>query len=250
MTKAMLLDISHAVAMRNRHFQRRVNAAGVSSFTTLQKATVAVRMLAYGGPADRLDEYIRMGQSTILECINKFTRTMVQEYGDIYLREPNAEDIARLLEVAELRGFPGMLGSINCMNWEWEKCPTALHGQFRGHHKKPKIILEAVGSYDRWICHAFFGTPGSCNDINVLHRSPVFDNLARGSAPEVHYTMNGNDYNMSYYLADGIYPPCATLISGYSSPQMNKQRHFAKEQSRYRRMSNVHSVSGKQNMQS
>jgi hypothetical protein len=41
---------------------------------------------------------------------------MVQEYGDIYLRELNTEDIARLLEVAERRGFPRMLGSIDCMH--------------------------------------------------------------------------------------------------------------------------------------
>jgi hypothetical protein len=69
----------------------------------------------------------------------------------------------------------------------------------------------------------------------VLHRSPVFNNLARGSAPEVHYTVNGNDYNMGYYLANRIYPFWTTLISGYSSPQTNKQRHFAKEQSMYRK---------------
>jgi hypothetical protein len=106
-------------------------------------------MLVYGGSADRLDEYIHMGQCTILEYVNKFTRTMVQEYRDIYLREPNAEDIARLLEVAEQRGFSGMLDSIDCMHWEWEKFPTTLHDQFRGHHKKPTIILEAVASYDR-----------------------------------------------------------------------------------------------------
>jgi hypothetical protein len=58
-------------------------------------------MLAYGGPADPLNEYICRGESIILECVNKFTRTMVQEYGDVYLREPNAKDIARLLKVAE-----------------------------------------------------------------------------------------------------------------------------------------------------
>jgi hypothetical protein len=57
-----------------------------------------------------------MGQNTILECVNKFTRTMVQKYGDIYLREPNTEDIARLIEVAEQRGFSGVLDSINYMN--------------------------------------------------------------------------------------------------------------------------------------
>jgi hypothetical protein len=121
MLKAMFLDISHAIATRNQYFRRRVNAAEVPSFTTLQKVTVAMCMLAYGGPTDRLDEYIRMGESIILECVRKITRTMVQEYRDIYLKGPNAEDIARLLEVAKERGFSRMLDSIDCMHWEWEK---------------------------------------------------------------------------------------------------------------------------------
>jgi hypothetical protein len=37
------------------------------------------------------------------------------------------------------------------------------------------MILEAVATYDLWILHAFFGMPGTNNDVNVLHRSPVFD---------------------------------------------------------------------------
>jgi hypothetical protein len=44
-----------------------------------------------------------------------------------------------------------MLGSIDCMHWEWEKCPISLHGEYRGG-----MILESVASYDL------------CNDINVL----------------------------------------------------------------------------------
>ena len=43
-----------------------------------------------------------------------------------------------------------------------------LHGMSRGHKKVPTIILEAVASKDLWIWHAFFGMPGSHNDINVL----------------------------------------------------------------------------------
>jgi chemotaxis protein CheY-P-specific phosphatase CheC len=101
MTKAMFIDICHSVARRKGYFQRTENAAGVLCFTTIQKVAAAVHMLAYGGPADHLNEYIRMGESIILECVNKITRTIVQEYGDIYLREPNEQDIARLLEVAE-----------------------------------------------------------------------------------------------------------------------------------------------------
>ncbi|XP_071740883.1 uncharacterized protein [Rutidosis leptorrhynchoides] len=47
----------------------------------------------------------------------------------------------------ELHGFPGMLGSIDCMHWAWEKCPNAWKGHFtRGDHGYPTIMLEAVAS--------------------------------------------------------------------------------------------------------
>ncbi|XP_048611876.1 uncharacterized protein LOC111211738 [Brassica napus] len=45
-----------------------------------------------------------------------------------YLQSPTAEDLQRLLDVGEVRGFPGMIGSIDCMHWEWKNCPTAWKG--------------------------------------------------------------------------------------------------------------------------
>jgi hypothetical protein len=169
MCKAMFIDICHAVVARNDYLKRKPNAVGLPGFTTVQKITVVLRILAYGGSADLLDEYFRMGKTTILESMDHFTRTVVDLYGQSYLRAPNAEDIATLLQKAEERGFPGMIGSIDCMHWDWEKCPTSWHGQYRGHHKKPTIVLKAVASYDLRIWHIFFGMPRSCNDINVLH---------------------------------------------------------------------------------
>ena len=60
------------------------------------------------------------------------------------------------MEVAEQRGFPGMLGSIDCMHWRWKNCPTVWHGAFSVRYHEPTIILEAVASYDLWIWHAYF----------------------------------------------------------------------------------------------
>jgi hypothetical protein len=77
--------------------------------------------------------------------------------------------------------------------------------------------------------------PGSCNDINVLHRSPVFDNIAAGTAPEVHFTVNGREYDMGYYLADGIYPPWATLMSSIPAALSNKQNKFNEMQQAFRK---------------
>ena len=77
---------------------------------------------------------------------------------------------------------------------------------YQGRSREATVILEAVASWDTWIWHAFFGTPGSNNDINVLQRSPVFDDLLTGRAPEVQYIVNGKTYTMGYYLTNGIYP--------------------------------------------
>ena len=99
-----------------------------------------------------------------------------------------------------------------------------------GHIHEPTIILEAVASYDLWIWHAFFGLQGSHNDINVLEHSNVFSLLAEGKAPAINFSINGNDYTMGYYLADGIYPRWSTFVKTIPSPRGNKEIHFAKAQ--------------------
>ncbi|XP_071735992.1 uncharacterized protein [Rutidosis leptorrhynchoides] len=87
-----------------------------------------------------------------------------------YLRKPTARDIQRIYERHETKhGFRGMLGSIDCMLWEWKNCPVAWQG--------------------------------SNNDINVLNRSPLFDSLKNGSTPHSPFTVNGHDYTHGYYLA-------------------------------------------------
>uniref|UniRef100_A0A0D3DQL3 Uncharacterized protein n=1 Tax=Brassica oleracea var. oleracea TaxID=109376 RepID=A0A0D3DQL3_BRAOL len=95
-----------------------------------------------------------------------------------------------------------MIGSIDCMHWEWENCPTAWKGQYSCGSGKPTIVLEAVASYDLWIWHAFFGPPCTLYDINVLDRSPVFDDIINGQAPQVNFTVNGREYHLAYYLTD------------------------------------------------
>ena len=68
--------------------------------------------------------------------------------------------------------------------------------------------------------------PGSNNDINVLNSSNLFSRLAQGTAPPANYTTQGQEYNMGYYLADGIYPKWSTIVQTISDPQGPKKKLF------------------------
>ncbi|KAL0855228.1 hypothetical protein Bca101_060380 [Brassica carinata] len=235
MNKPLFLRIVERVTNEVPFFQQRPDATGRNGLSPLQKCTGAMRMLAYGQSGDTYDEYFRMADSTLRSCLANFTDAIIQCFGDEYLRRPTAEDLQRLLDIGEVRGFPGMIGSIDCMHWEWKNCPTAWKGQFTRGSGKPTIVLEAVASQDLWIWHAFFGLPGTLNDINVLDRSPVFDDIIHGRAPKVKFKVNNHTYRMAYYLTDGIYPPWATFIQSISLPQGPKAQKFAKKQESVRK---------------
>lgn len=123
-----------------------------------------------------------------------------------------------------------MLGNLDCMHWMWKNCPISWVGQYAGRKKKPPIILKVVVDYDLWIWHAYFGLSGSNNDINVLSKSHLFANLANGVAPSANYVIQGKQFKMGYYLADGIYPSWAALVQTIQKPTNAKEQYFAAQQ--------------------
>jgi hypothetical protein len=97
------------------------------------------------------------------------------------------------------------------------------------------MILEVVATHDLWIWHAYFGMPGGCNDINVLHKSPVFSPYLSQQSPNVSFTVNGYSYNMGYFLADGIYPEWQAFVKIVRNPIDHKKAFFARAQEAVRK---------------
>ena len=79
--------------------------------------TDALGMLAYGTPADAVDDYVKIGESTTIESLKRFVKAIVVIFTGEYLRRPTNEDVAKLLTKNKRRGFPGMLGNIDYMHW-------------------------------------------------------------------------------------------------------------------------------------
>jgi len=117
MRRHVFVRIMNAVEDHDDYFVQKRNAAGTLGLSCLQKVVAAFRMIAYGVAADATDDYVRIGESTALDSLRRFVRAVVHIFGHEYMRKPNEHDTARLLEIGERRGFPGMLGSIDCMHW-------------------------------------------------------------------------------------------------------------------------------------
>jgi hypothetical protein len=225
MNKPLFLRIVAALSDWDPFFTQRVDETGRDGHSPLQKCSVAIRMLAYGSPADQLDEVLKIAVSTTLERLGKFAKGVIECFGPEYLR---AEELEKILLENEARGFPGHAGSVDCMHWPWHNCPKGWAGQLTSGNKKvPTMILEAVATRDLRIWHAFFGIVGAYNDINVLNKSPLFIDAIKGEAPRVQFVVNGNQYDTPYYLADGIYPEWAAFVKTISKPQTEKHKLYA-----------------------
>jgi hypothetical protein len=81
MSRRLFNRIAEAVAKHDEYFVQKENAVGKVGFSCLQKVTAAFRQLAYGVPADYVDESLRMGESTAILCLRKFVKAVCEVFG-------------------------------------------------------------------------------------------------------------------------------------------------------------------------
>nr|GEV13812.1 hypothetical protein [Tanacetum cinerariifolium] len=116
-----------------------------------------IRQFAYGSTSKAFDEYLQMSKHTARDALFFFNMCIMELYMPKYLRKPTSEDVVNIQQKHNnVYGFPGMLGSIDSMQWEWKNCPVSWQA-------------------------------GANNDINVLDNSPLFDDLLDDLAPVVPY---------------------------------------------------------------
>ncbi|KAL1193724.1 hypothetical protein V5N11_031633 [Cardamine amara subsp. amara] len=93
MNKPLFMRIVDRLSNEVPFFQQRRDATGRFGLSALQKSTAAIRIMAYGCAADAVDEYVRLGASTAISCLEHFVEGIISLFGDEYLRQPTPEDL-------------------------------------------------------------------------------------------------------------------------------------------------------------
>ncbi|KAL5789856.1 hypothetical protein ACOSQ2_004744 [Xanthoceras sorbifolium] len=166
----LFLRIVNAIESHANYFMQRSNAFDRLGLSSLQKITAVFWMLAYGASVDATDEYIKIGESTTIESMNRFCRVVVEVFGERNLRSPNANDVARLLQIGEKHDFLGMLRSIDCI------APSANY-VIQGKKYDTGYYL-ADGIYPKWstIVQTIHDPQGSKkNSCIIMHNTIIED---------------------------------------------------------------------------
>lgn len=213
------------------------DCTGRIGITPLIKIICALKMISYGLPADMADDMFDISETTANLCLESFCAAVMNGLGFRYLRDPTAEDIARIERSFAAAGFPGCIGCLDCAGWGWKNCPVALQGIMKGKSGKAEIRMEVICDLDLWIWSFQFGLPGAFNDLNILETSNHFAKVLSGSFPPVSpkYRIDGNEFNWFYYLTDGIYPEWRIFIQSIQDSTNRKDKHFSSAQEAIRK---------------
>jgi len=164
-------------------WRRSVNATGRPQAHAIQKVSAALRVLGYGEPFDRSDEYVRLSCSSIDVYTRRLTHFIIDKWKSTYLRHPTDEELEHILRRNAARGLQGCIGSIYCTHWTWARCAKVLAGQYKDRNGKVSVVIETVCDQDLYIWHLFVGCPGAYNDKNILAALPLMLDINYGVWP-------------------------------------------------------------------
>jgi hypothetical protein len=105
----------HKLSETSPYFSEMYDATGCIGLTTLQKCTADICQLAYSIVIDTIDEYLKLGKSSDIECLEYYYTCIIECFKVEFLHRSNVVDTQRLLVKAEERELPGILGSIDCI---------------------------------------------------------------------------------------------------------------------------------------
>ena len=77
----------------NPYFQQRADTAGKKGLSPLQKSIAGMCMLAYEVSADAIDDYVQIGESLAIECLEKFVEDVILVFEAEYLRKLSSNDV-------------------------------------------------------------------------------------------------------------------------------------------------------------
>lgn len=221
----------------------RTNGLGRIGHPSQVKILVCLRILVTSGSYDSFDDQARMSSTSIRDYFQSFVKIMVTDFGPLFLNRPMTnEELDNVSEQFAELGFPGCVGSIDCMKLIWKNCPSEENGQYHNPKSGKLATIQCEGwcDHDRYIWHWFAGRPGTNNDLNVMAHSPLFQKIFNNRLPFISpsgfsVVPNRPKHFVRYLLGDGIYPRWPLFVIPIPDSEVKREQRFSGLQECFRK---------------
>jgi hypothetical protein len=107
MSRKLFLTILNEVKAYDDYITARPDDTGKLGFTSYQKCSATIRMLAYGVISDLINEHLRMSESTSLESMYKFCKAMIAVFALSISENPLLRTVLGCCRSMRKEGFRG-----------------------------------------------------------------------------------------------------------------------------------------------
>lgn len=129
-----------------------------------------LRMLGKGCSWDLLYELSGVSAEVHRRWTLKFIEKFSKEMYPVYVHGPrNSEELEEVTGLYSASGFPGCVGSTDCVHIRWEMCPSVWSSAFRnGKHSYASIAYEMTVSHSKKFQSTTTGHYGTTSDKTIV----------------------------------------------------------------------------------
>lgn len=209
-TKATVMDILEVIGPELEPATHRNK-----SICARDQLLLTLRFYATSSFQQLIGDSTNVHKSTVCRIIKKVTRQISAILKPQYIRFPDHREVNKVkLDFFEIRGFPGVIGCIDCTHVRIQNPGGPDAERFRNRKGFFSINVQAVCNAQLKIVNIVARWHGS------VHDSTIFNDCA------LKVQLENGDFAPGYLLGDSGYPCRSYLLTPLLNPQTVSQRAY------------------------
>ena len=196
----------------NNWFSEKCDCAGNKAAPLELKILGLLRVLGRGYCFDGIEELSFISAEVNRTFFHKWCKYFSTEYFGVYCNPPESkEEIDKTLAVYKRLGFPGCIGSTDCVHIRWDRSPAGERIFHKGKEGFPTLSYEVTVDHTSKIIAVTHGFPGARNDRTIVRFdgfvTEIHDGLKYKDVTYPMVTIRGEEYQEkgAWLLVDGGY---------------------------------------------
>jgi hypothetical protein len=144
------------------------------------KILASLRILGRGNCVDDISELSHIPNSSVLHYFHRFVDGFVECCYDEFVRMPEGEDLAQVMEMYSVLGFPGAVGSMDATHVRLGKCPNSYIPVCKGKEGYPSLAWMCVVDHSKEFRYVGEFVFGATPDKSMCNTDPFLNEVEGG----------------------------------------------------------------------